>query len=177
MKTILLAFLLLAAVGARAQDGWHDKDGRAHPDTESRRTVDGFAGMMIITPDADWRKKWDTPTETTPIFSEAKKAARGQQLFVLIFFANPQTDDGGVVNVTCDIDVLKPDGTSQAHQADVVCLQGPMQGSRYNTRLAAPVIGFVGDPDDSLGEWTVRVTLKDNQRHVTLPLKASFLLQ
>ena len=177
MKTLLLAFLLLMPVGAHAQEGWRERDGSAQPDTDSSKSVKGFGGVVLVTPDADWQKKWDTPAETTPNFSEAKKATRGQHLFMLIFFANPQTDDGGVVNVTCDIDVLKPDGTSQLHQTDVVCMRGAMQGDRRNTRLAAPVIEFVGEPGDPSGEWTVRVTLKDNQRHVTIPLKTSFVLQ
>jgi hypothetical protein len=40
-----------------------------------------------------------------------------------------------------------------------------------------PVIDFVGDPDDPLGTWTVRISLKDNIRKVTLRLKTSFELR
>ena len=176
MKILLLTLLLFAATSVNAQEGWRNQDGSAKPDTDSSKSVNDFAGMVLITPDADWQKKWDTPAETTPNFNVAKEAKRGQRLFVLIFFANPQTDDG-VVNVTCDIDVLEPDGTSQAHQADAVCLKGVMSGDRRNLRLAATVIGFVGDPGDPTGKWTVRVSLKDNQRHVTIPLESSFLLR
>ena len=177
MRTLLLAYLLLVAVGVHAQEGWRNRDGSAKPDTDSSKSVDGFAGMVLVTADADWQKKWETPAETTPNFNVATKAEHGQRLFVLIFFANPLADDGGVVDVTCDIDLLKPDGASQARQADAICLKGVMNGDRRNTRLSATVIGFVGDPDDPSGEWTVRVSLKDKQRHVTIPLKTSFLLQ
>jgi len=42
--------------------------------------------------------------------------------------------------------------------------------------LSEPVIAFVGDPGDPAGEWVVRVTLKDNNRKVEVPLRASFFL-
>jgi hypothetical protein len=39
------------------------------------------------------------------------------------------------------------------------------------------VIKFVGDPKDLAGEWIIKVTLRDNHRHVELPLKTSFTLK
>ena len=177
MKTLLFALLLLATGTVHAQLGWYDKEGRAAPDTDSRKSMDGFAGLVLVTSDVDWKKKWDTSPETTPNFTEAKKVARGKHVFVLVFFVNPQLDDGGVANVTYDLDVLEPDGTSQAHQTDLPCAKGVLQGPPHNTRLADGVADFVGDPGDPAGEWTVRVTLKDNQRHTTVALKTSLVLE
>ena len=77
--------------------------------------------------------------------------------------------------MTCDIDVIKPTGTPSTHQEGAVCFQGRLKEPRL-TYLSAPVIAFVGDPGDPAGEWMVRITLKDNVRHVAVPLKTSFML-
>jgi hypothetical protein len=43
-------------------------------------------------------------------------------------------------------------------------------------RLAAPVLGFVGEPADPVGTWRVDVTLRDMPRGVTMDLHTSFEL-
>ena len=101
---------------------------------------------------------------------------RGKRVFVLIFFANPRLNEHGNADVTCDIDVTRPNGTSSTHQTDVVCLRGELKTDPHNPYLSSPVIGFVGDPGDPAGEWLIRVVLKDNVRHVKVPLDASFVL-
>jgi hypothetical protein len=111
-----------------------------------------------------------------PSFSEAKTVHRGKKIFVLIFFANPGLSDQGKADVTCDIDLTNPKGTSSMHQTDLVGYRGALKNDPHQTYLAAPVVGFVGDPGDAAGEWGFRVLLKDNVRHVTLPLKTSFVL-
>ena len=82
----------------------------------------------------------------------------------------------GDADVTCDIDVVRPDGTSSVHQVDVVCFGGALKGSTTNVYLSAPILNFVGEANDPAGKWSVRVTLKDNIHHVSLPLKTSFTL-
>ena len=44
-------------------------------------------------------------------------------------------------------------------------------------RLAAPVIGFIGEPDDPLGEWQVEVSLTDAIRGTTVSVRTSFKLE
>ena len=83
---------------------------------------DGFAGSVMVVTDADWRAKWDTPSNTVPNINAA------------------QSD----VNVRCDLDLDRPDGSSALHQADPT------------------------------GDWTVRVTLRDAARKSSLSLKTSF---
>ena len=78
--------------------------------------------------------------------------------------------------MTCDIDVVRPDGTSSVHQVDVVCFRGALRGSPTNVYLSAPILNFAGESNDPTGKWSVRVILKDNIRHVSLPLKTSFTL-
>ena len=175
---VAVVVLLTFAAAAFAQDlFWKDQQGNPAPNTESRSAVNGFGGWLLVTSDQDWRAKWDTPADTIPHFTEAKSVARGKKVFVLIFFANPQLSDAQSADVTCDIDVVRPDGSSSMHQKDLTCFRGKVKGSTQNLYLSEPVIGFIGEPRDPAGKWLVRVTLKDNVRHARLPLKTSFTLQ
>ena len=179
MKRITcLAFCLVISMAAIAQGGfWRDKQGNPAVETEARRSLNGLGGWLLVTSDANWREKWETPSTTVPSFKEAKTVRRGEKVFVLAFFANPELTAEGRVDLTCDLDVTRPDGSIAIHQPDVVCFRGTLKGSPYNMYLSAPVIGFVGDPADPAGAWVVRVSLKDNLRSTVLPLKTSFALE
>jgi len=179
-----LKYFFAAAIGlalgssALAQDAaWIDEHGQPVPETEARRSINGLAGFLLITPDANWREKWATPASTVPHFNETKSVVRGQQIFVLIFFSNPKINADGRANLTCDLDVVRPDGSTSVHQDNAVCFQGEAKGPPYSMYLAAPVIGFTGDPDDAAGTWTVHVSLRDNLSETVLPLKTSFTLK
>ena len=176
MRTLSVFALLLLSSTAFAQVGWRDQHGHAARDTDARKSVSGFGGWVIVTSDTDWQTKWETPSNTTPRFTVVKDVSRGNRVFVLTFFANPKLNAAGEVNVTCDIEVTRPDGTISTHQSDVVCFKGVLKTDPHYTYLAAPVIGFVGDPGDPAGVWVVQVILKDNIRHVAVPLRTSFTL-
>lgn len=157
------------------QVGWRDRQGSAVADAEHQKSVEGFGGLVIVTPDTDWEKKWATPADTTPHFSSIKDVKRGKEIFVLTFFANPKLTAEGIADVTCDIEIVRPDGKFSMQQSDAVCYKGSI-GNPLNMHLVEPVIGFVGEPSDPVGEWVVRITLKDNLRNVSVPLKTSFVL-
>jgi hypothetical protein len=173
---LIVLFLAIAVLALANDRFWRDEHGKFLPGTESRNAVDGFGGWLVVTSDSDWQAKWETSSDTVPRFTEAKTVARGKTVFILTFFANPKLNENGDADVTCDIDVVKPDGTSSVHQVDVVCFRGALRGPPTNVYLSAPILNFVGESNDPAGKWSVRVTLKDNIRHVSLPLKTSFSL-
>ena len=178
MKKLSIAAVLLLLIAATlAQEAWKDEQGRPLPNTDSRRSINGFGGWLLVTSDTDWRAKWEAPSTNVPRFNEANTVARGKQLFVLTFFANPQLNSAGNADVSCDIHTLRPNGTSSVDQKDAICFNGAPKENPRNMYLCAVIIGFVGDPGDPAGEWLVHITLKDNVRHVSLPLKTSFVLQ
>ena len=167
--------IVLRLAPQSSAEGWHDQNGNPAANTDDRKSVSGFGGWVIVTSDSDWKEKWETPSTTTPSFTPARNVPRGKPIFVLTFFANPQLTDEGKAQVMCDLDVIKPNGQSSTHQENVVCFKGTLKDPRL-TYLSDPVIGFVGDPGDPPGEWLVRITLKDQVRHVAVPLKTSFVL-
>jgi hypothetical protein len=171
---LLSAFLIASLL---AEDRvWRDENGNLAPNTEARSAVSGFGGWLVVTSDADWRAKWETPSNTVPRFTEAKIVTRGKHIFILTFFANPQLTEKRIADVACDIDVIRADGSSSVHQTDAVCFHGELKGSATNVYLSAPILDFIGEENDPGGKWFVHVTLKDKNRHVSLPLKTSFIL-
>jgi hypothetical protein len=131
----------------------------------------------LVTPDEDWREKWNTPSATTPNFNEAKTVSPGKKLFVLTFFVNPKLVGDRQANVACDFKVIRPDGTFSLDQKGATCFRGRIPGNPYNLYLSAPVIAFVGDEGDPAGVWTVEVNLKDVERRVELLLHTTFTLK
>ena len=131
----------------------------------------------MVTPDQDWEEKWKTPSDTIPYFSETKSVSFGKKIFVLIFFSNPALSQNGEASVTCDLEVIRPNGTYSIQQSDLVCFKGVLNGPQTNLYLSAPVIVFVGESGDPPGKWEVRVTLKDQVKSTAMQLETSFTLQ
>lgn len=176
---VLYSILVAAALAVphvTQQGTWRGDDGKPSPNTESRKSIRGFGGWLLVTPDQDWREKWSTPSGTVPRFNEAHAVQRGGKLTVLIFLANPALTAAGEADVTCDLEVVRPTGTHSIQDHDVMCLKGELHGAASSVYLAAPALAFTGEAADPLGEWLVRVTLKDNVRHVSMSLKTSFTL-
>jgi len=176
-KALNVLLLVLLSASAFGQQGWRDQHGQVSINTNSRKSIDGFGGWLVVTPDADWKAKWETPAGTVPRFAMANLVARGKQLFVLIFFANPKLDDSNAADISCDIDILTPDGKPSFHQTGMTCFKGAIHEPATHMFLSAPVIGWTGDATDHSGPWVVQVALRDNLRHVTMPLRASFELK
>lgn len=176
---ICLGVVLTASAPVdHAGDGvWKDANGRAAPETESQKSRKNFGGWLVVTPDAAWEEKWQTPPETTPHFTTADTVKKGARLWILIFFVNPGVDAANNADVTCDIQTIRPDGSFSINQKDVVCFRGKLEGHPHSIRLSAPVIVYIGEDKDPPGKWTIRVTLKDNRRNVRLPLRTSFTLR
>lgn len=145
------------------------------PGTSGQGQVDGFSGLLLTTPDADWQKAWATPSDTTPVIKTTSRVHVGERLFVVILFGNPRLKDT-TADVTCDIDVLRPDGTASVHETELPCYQGPIEGSPEQLFAARPGVTFIGESTDMPGTWVVRVVLRDNNRNVTLPLVTTFVL-
>lgn len=171
--TLLLAALAISMPVLPSGWAWRDAGGRPLPDTAARKSVKGFGGWLLVTSDNDWERKWNA-SSGVPQFSEATTASEGDRLFVLIFFSNPHLSREGQAEITCDIDVERPDGSYSVHQTDTVCYNGNLAGPPTNVFLALPVIGFVGQHGDPSGKWMVHVLLRDKLGHVQLSLEANF---
>jgi hypothetical protein len=172
---IVSLFALGAQPGIAEEIGWRDKDGNPLPSSPTRQTSKGFAGSVILTPDADWREKWERPD--TPHFTTTEHVKTGETVMALLLFANAGRDGNGEVKVMCDIKVTRPDGSISTEQKNVVCAEGKIEGPPYNTHLAAVTPGFVGEPDDIPGTWVISVRMTDVVRDATVELEQKFVYE
>jgi hypothetical protein len=161
----------------RIETGWKDSQGRAQPDSDARKAQNGFGGWLLLTSDEDWQSKWNTQPDTIPRFSMAGNIAKGKPVYALTFFSNPKLNADGDADISCDIDLRKPDGSASFQQTDATCFKGTLKGQANYLYLSAPVIKFIGEQDDPHGVWQVSITLKDKIGQTNLPLKTSFILQ
>lgn len=163
MRTaVLLAFALSSVAFA------------ADPAGDNTKTVAGFTGMLIVTPDKDWVTKWNTSPESIPYVASGSTVRKGGALFVLTMFSNPQLDASGAASVAMDIDVIRPDGAASSHAENAVCVQGQVDVRSLHRCLQ--VIEFTNEPADPTGKWSVRILLKDEVRKVSIPLSMEFVV-
>jgi len=174
---LLLALVTGLPLAASAQSGWRQIDGTPIAETEARQSRDGFSAALVLTPDQDWQAKWDTPPETIPHFSEADEVHAGGELFLLTFLSNPGLDKARSTDVTCDVTMTRPDGSTSLAQADIPCFRVTLPGNPENVYLTGLVMKYVAEPADPRGTWTVEVVVTDHHRGVSLPLGASFLVR
>lgn len=177
VKKLLLLVLCICCSPLYAEyGGWVTKDGKPSPNTDNMKSIKGFGGWLLITPDKDWATKWETPTETTPNFNEASEVRYGDQLAALTFFINPLLDSKRHINILCDIKVIRPDKTISYDNRNLDCASGVLNGDPRNVRLSNMIINFIGEDGDPAGSWVVEVNIIDKNRDVLIPLRAEFEL-
>jgi hypothetical protein len=175
-KLFALLFLVAAAPALAQTFFWKDSHGKPVPDTPSQKSVNGLGAWLLVTSDEDWEAKWNTPRATVPQFTLASTVTVGKRIFILAFVANPTRSKQGDVDVTCDFEIERPDHVT-THQHDIECLKGKPLGSESTLYLTKQIVGFVGEKEDPKGKWIVRITIKDLNRPVVIPLETSFTLQ
>lgn len=173
---IVILFMFTSVIQAEDDSSWLLADGTPAPNTDSQKSIKGFGGWLLVTPDKDWEKKWNTPVENTPSFSVAKEVEIGEELTILPFFVNPKLNDDKLVNILCDISVQKPDGSFSFDERGIPCATGIYEGDVNSVLLANTVVKYVGEEGDAFGEWVVRFKFTDAIRNVSVPLKTSFTL-
>ena len=183
MKYLYILLLLFSSTYAYSSyntgakhEGWVTKDGKPVPNTNNMKSINGFGGWLIITPDKNWEEKWDTPSYTTPHFSEASEVEYGENLTILTFYINPLVDASGNINITCGVKIVRPNNTISLNQQNIKCINTKLKGSPRNIRLSPVVIKYSGDKGDPAGEWLVEVNINDKNRGVSIPLKSRFTL-
>ena len=126
MRKTLVFLIILFSTQAICSDDFHwlMDDGTKAPDRENQKSISGFGGWLLVTPDKDWEQKWNTPFENVPYFSEAENVKLGEELTILPFFANPKLDEISNFEILCDIKVEKPDGTFSIDEKIFHALKG-----------------------------------------------------
>ena len=173
---LIAALQTLNPIAGNAQDVWRTPDGKAISETPSQKARNGFGVSLVITADADWQAKWDTPSHETPSFNGTDTVRMGGRLAILTFVVNPRPDPQHRLNVVSHIQVTRPDGSYSVNAPGLRCLAGDLMGPATNVRLCEAVIQFSADPGDQSGTWKVKVTVRDENRQTEIPVEGAFTL-
>ncbi|OYY42394.1 MAG: hypothetical protein B7Y56_13365 [Gallionellales bacterium 35-53-114] len=168
--------MFLSLIAHAETGGWVTRDGKPVPNSDAMKSINGFGGWLVVTPDSDWEEKWSTSPETVPNFSESKDVSYGEKLTILAFYINPKINASGELDVLCDIKVTRPDGSPSTNAKGIQCAAGKLQGDPRNVRLSSAVIKYVGENGDPPGKWVVEIALTDKVRGTIIPLKVHFNL-
>ncbi len=144
--------------------------------SNSVKVLNDFGASLLVTPDQNWRQKWETPSDQMVYLDEAEVVRLGEKLWVLAFMVNPKLDDNGQANVVCALTIVRPDQSIAFDQGGIPCLQGAVEGNLDNVRLSPVVVEYLGEEGDPLGRWTIRMRIKDENRDTQLDLETSFTL-
>ncbi|MFI0843348.1 hypothetical protein [Mesorhizobium sp. IMUNJ 23232] len=124
------------------------------------QTRDGeLSTVVLITSDADWLEKWNTPTSNIPQFKTASQLKAGQTATLLIFFSGLVPAEGRL-KALCTIEIRKPNGVTDG-LPESVCYDQMSLGQRKNVLLADARVEFKVEADDPEGLWLFRVVLWD----------------
>jgi len=185
MKILLITLFIIVSLSRvsyasydkdDAYEGWRNKDGKIVPNSDNMKSIKGFGGWLLITSDADWEEKWNTPTYVSPNFNEASNVSYGQKLTILTFFINPKVSDQGTINITCGVKVTRPDNKVSVDNQNIECLKDIVIENPRNVHLSPIVIDYIGEEGDPPGEWIVEVNINDINRGASIPLRNTFIL-
>jgi hypothetical protein len=162
----LLVFCFAAGVSAGAM-------------AQSNAGKGNFSGGMTMTTDEKWRVKFQGPAAAQAMSGSHNTAVvpYGKNLFVLIFFTNPEFDSKSNVEMRCDFKITNPTGKVQLTQDNKRCGYGRLNAEYSKIYLSDLFITFSGDPGDPPGTWLVEVKLRELDRPQELVLRGSFDLK
>ena len=172
--TVATCFLLTAAVAGDV--GWRSASGDPLPDTEARKSVDGFGAWLLVTSGSESTQQGDSLQSLALASSrQVTSVMPGDVISLPIFLLNPTRDaQGGTVDVTCDVAFTRPDRKPERSYS-FKCLEGPLPADE-SVHVINSAIEFVGEPGDPPGTWTVDVVINDRAGSRKLSLQTTFEL-
>ena len=168
---LALLLIVLANVMVLAQREYVDQKVE---DTSERKSVNGFAGHLIVVEDPkgfveEWTK------QQTPKIKSATEVKRGKLIGAFVLFAGCKPDNAGVCNSEVDFVIVKPDGTVYGER------KGPLWKEQAppapNIQLSRGILAIRMQPKDPTGEYKVRAKVSDLNAGITFELETKFRLR
>ncbi len=155
MKITALSVIIMLAASARAEP------------------FDFMISPTRQDPSLDWW--YAVPAEFTPQLSLVSSVAKGEYFNIIPFFKNYGIDRNGQSKITYDIEIIRPDGSTD--EAMKKCVGHDGKASPPNLLAARAVLRIFFDPEDPYGDYTINVIAYDhissqtNRESVTIEQK------
>lgn len=171
---IIVAMLMIVLANVMASAQWKKGDEKV-ADTAERKSVNGFAGHLIIVEDPKaFIAKWSKPE--TPEIKPVTEVKRGTVIGAFVLFAGCKPDSAGVCNAEVDYVVIKPDGEVYAERK-AQPLWKEKAPPAPNIQLSRAILGIRMEPNDPAGEYKVRAKVSDLNAGITFELETKFRLE
>src|SRR5688572_4980634 len=180
IKICILLSLLLATFTPAADPAWSkdaagwNQNGNPISDSDSRRSTNGFGAMLLLIDDQKFFEDWQRPE--SPKFKTVSIARRMVPIHATILFAGAAVDSDGKAHVSCDVKVLKPDGSVYGARERMIASKDPIS-SATALFLATQRLVVRIEPKDPTGTYTVEAFVKDKIKNVELKLKQQFTVE
>lgn len=132
----------------------------------------GLDVLFFMIADTGFYQKW--ATADTPHIVTVVKFKRGQAALPIIIFGTDGKDDSGNANLTCDLTVIKPDGSIYAHFDNLIVWKDEPAPTMELSWSRAEIWIEQKDP---LGIYRVHAIVHDNNKKVNVDLNLSFLVE
>ena len=143
--------------------------------TDNIRASGNFGAQLWLTENADFFQNWRKPD--APTINPVQIAQRGQAIYTVVIFYGEASTPSGQGNVSYDVSVLRPDGTSYDKRDAMIGFQNLAPADNRELQLGRNYLNITIGADDPAGLYTVNVTVHDNVSKVDLPLKQTFVVQ
>jgi hypothetical protein len=171
---IIFTVLVIALASVAVSAQWKKGDEKAE-DTSERKSVNGFAGHLIIVEDPKgFIEEWSKPK--TPTIKPVTNVKRGEVVGAFVLFAGCKPDNDGVCNSEVDYAVIKPDGSVYAERKSQP-LWKEQAPPAQNIQLSRAILGIRIESKDPAGEYKVRAKVSDLNAGITFELETKFRVQ
>lgn len=131
------------------------------PDTESRKTVNGFGSVLMLTKKPEeFVRDWTTSQESKRVTIQTAKDVRvGEHIAALAFFWGCRSSSAGCI-VYADFELVAPDGSIRHRVPD---RNGTTQSQPKSelVYLSQAIVRFQFEPNDPRGLYKINATVRE----------------
>jgi hypothetical protein len=130
--------------------------------------------MLLLSNEPDeFLDAWHHPTNDFP-FQRSEATTRGVPIVAFVLFGGCEPDEDGLCDASVDFTVLRPDGSEYASFANKDLWRDKPAIPAGAVQLSTEYMGVIIEPEDPLGLYEIRVSIRDDNAGVTLSLSQTF---
>ena len=173
LRLAMAAALLIAAADPAPAGQWF-RDGQRLPDQAWSKSEGDFGAMLVLSDEPEeFLTRWSRPTPGVSIRATGS-VRRGVPLAPFILFIGCREGAAGLCSASFDLEVLKPDGTRFFRTDRLELWRGKPAPPAGALGLSIGYAEIELGPDDPLGRYVVRASVRDEFAGITLPLEQTF---
>ncbi len=166
MKSKIWILIGLLSISLHSVGQWNEGfDQKPIENTHFRGSSGDFGAMLLVTNDPDgFFEQWNRPPAGgyAPSISTVDTARRGDIVMALILFSQCRPNAHGNCNSSIDYKLIDPAGGTYGEFQDAELWRNKPAPPKGSLEVGVDYMAFRVEPDDALGPYTFRVTVRDS---------------